>query len=122
MALKRLDALDVATTDSGGAAGIYQRNFGFKLTRRAPDTAVLAIGGAEIHLKSGAEVAAPLASSGEGMAALWLEADDVDQVAHRLSDAGYKFEPIKVSEGRRILAIDPSSASQVPLFIFDRKS
>jgi len=119
--LKRLDTLDVATTDAGGAASIYQRNFGFKLVRRKPDLAVLAIGDSEIALKSGAAVESVINSSGEGMAGLWLEADDVEQLAAKLQDANIKFEPSRVGD-RRVIAIDPAACNQVPLFIFDRKS
>ena len=122
MPLKRLDTLDVATTDAGGAASVFQRNFGFKLVRRAPDIAVLKIGDSEIALKSGASVESALAANGEGMAGLWLEADDVEVVAYTLDKAGFKYKPVGVENGRRIIAVDPESSSHVPLFLFDRKA
>ncbi|MGD0073330.1 MAG: VOC family protein [Candidatus Binataceae bacterium] len=120
--IKRLDRLEVASTDLGDATSLYQRNFGFNL-RQAPDgeTAVLAIGDAEIHLVSGSQPSAKLAPGGEGMAALWLEADDVAVVAQALEKASLKSEPVRKQGGRRILAVDPQASNQVPLFIFDRK-
>jgi len=120
--IKRLDRVEVASTDLGDAADLYRRNFGFKL-RQAPDgeTAVLAIGDAEIHLVSGSQPGVKLAPGGEGVAALWLEADDVAAVARALENAGLKSEPIRKQGGRRVLAVDPRASNQVPLFIFDRK-
>jgi len=120
--IKRLDRVEVATTDLGDTANLYQRNFGFEL-RPAPDgeTAVLAIGDAEIHLVSGSEPAVKLAPGGEGMAALWLEADDVTAAAQAIEKAGIRADPLRKQGGRRILAVDPQGTSQVPLFIFDRK-
>jgi predicted enzyme related to lactoylglutathione lyase len=121
--LKRLDRLEVATTDLADAVSIYERNFGFSVSKSADDaTASVRVGGAEIRLASGAAVAAQIEKSGEGMIALWLEADDVDQVAKSLRQAGIDPGAIRSEAGRRILAIDPQAAQQVPLFIFDRKS
>jgi len=120
--IKRLDRVEVATTDLGDTANLYQRNFGLEL-RPAPDgeTAVLAIGDAEIHLVSGSEPAVKLAPGGEGMAALWLEADDVTAAAQAIEKAGIRADPLRKQGDRRILAVDPQGTSQVPLFIFDRK-
>ncbi|HEY6420876.1 MAG TPA: VOC family protein [Candidatus Binataceae bacterium] len=122
--LKRLDRLDVATSDLADAASIYEKNFGFTVTRAADGrSASVRVGGAEIRLASGAEVSAALAQSGEGMIALWLEADDVDQVAAAMRAAGLDTTLVRIDKdtGRRILAIDPAVSSQVPLFIFDRR-
>ncbi len=120
--IERLDRVDMATADLGDATAVYQRNFGLKL-RRAPgeDTAVLAIGDAEIHLLSGPSAASTIAATGEGMAALWLEADDVESVAKALENAGFRTAPIRKESGRRILPVDPQGSSQVALFIFDRR-
>ena len=114
MVLKRLDKLEIATSDSREAAETYQHNFGFKQVRAGDGSVTLAVGDAEICLKSGASV--------EGMAALYLEAEDVEVVAVALKNAGISFEPIRKIEDRRVIAVDPSSANQVPLFIFDRKT
>jgi len=121
--IKRLDRVEIATTDLNDASALYQRNFGLKL-RQAPDreTAVLAIGDAEITLVSGSSAAAVLAVSGEGMAALWLEVDDAEAAAAAIERAGFKSAPIRKEGGRNVLALDPTVSSQVPLFIFDRKS
>jgi predicted enzyme related to lactoylglutathione lyase len=120
--IKRLDRLDVATSDLTDAASIYERNFGFSV-RRAPgsDEAIVAVGGSEIRLRSGAAVAEMLAAAGEGLAALWLEADDVQRVAEAFDRARLAHQPIRNEGGRRVLAIDPKAANMVPLFIFDRK-
>lgn len=120
--IKRLDRLDVATSDLADAAAAYERNFGFKV-RRTPgsDDAVIAIGDAEIRLRSGTAAADVIAAAGEGLAAVWLEADDVDQVADALQKAGLAFSPMRKEDGRRLLAVDPKAANMVPLFIFDRR-
>jgi hypothetical protein len=36
--------------------------------------------------------------------------------------AGLDAGAIQIESGRRILAVDPELANQVPLFIFDRKA
>ncbi len=117
--LKRLDRLDVATSDVDDAAAIYARNFGFDV-RKLPDGAAIAIGDAEIRLKPLANVASATSGS-EGMAAIWLEAEDVDQVIAEFAKAGIEAPPIRIEGGRRVLQIDPKLANEVPLFIFDRK-
>ncbi len=121
--LKRLDRLDVATSDLADAASVYERNFGFAVNRSAEGkTASITIGDAEIKLVSGDSAKAALASAGEGMIALWLEADDLDQVAAAFKEAGLPAGPIRREAGRRVLAVDPKLANEVPLFIFDRKA
>jgi predicted enzyme related to lactoylglutathione lyase len=121
--LKRLDTLEVATSDLADAASIYQKNFGFAVTKSADGKfAIVKVGDAEIRLNAGDSVAAAIASTGEGMIGLWLEADDVDQVVAAFNKAGLSAGPIRKEAGRRVLAIDPNLADQVPLFIFDRKS
>ncbi|HVA80918.1 MAG TPA: VOC family protein [Candidatus Binataceae bacterium] len=120
--IKRLDRLDIATTDLADAASIYQRNFGFAVSRGAdPAVASVKIGDAEISLASGDSVAGQIAAGGEGMYALWLEADDLEAVAAAMLRAGLDPGAIRVESGRRVLAVDPKLANQVPLFIFDRK-
>jgi predicted enzyme related to lactoylglutathione lyase len=120
--IKRLARLDVAASDLAAAARAYRDNFGFEV-RRDPgsDTATVIVGGAEIRLAGGASARGSIETGGEGMFALWLEADDLDQVAAALKNAGHQAGAIKVEGDRRILALDPRVANQVPLFIFDRK-
>ncbi|MHB8381837.1 MAG: VOC family protein [Candidatus Binataceae bacterium] len=119
--IKRLAHLDVATTDLADAASIYQKNFGFAVARVADGKlATVKVGDAEIRLAAGESVTAQIAANGEGMYALWLEAEDLDAVAAALRKSGIDPGAIKVDNGRRILAIDPKFANQVPLFIFDR--
>jgi predicted enzyme related to lactoylglutathione lyase len=120
--LKRLDRLDVATTDLADAASIYEKNFGFTVSRDAGgNLAAVKVGGAEIRLAAGGQVAAQIAANGEGMYALWLEAEDLDAAAAALRKAGIDPGAIRAEAGRRVLAIDPKHANRVPLFIFDRK-
>ena len=81
----------------------------------------MTVGGSEIRLQAGVAVAEILAAAGEGLAALWLEADDVQLVAEAFDRAGLAHQPIRDEGGRRVLAIDPKAANMVPLFIFDRR-
>lgn len=121
--IKRLDRLDIAVSELDETVALYQRNFGLSL-RDGPDgrTAVLAIGDAEIRLLAGPAAAPAIAAAGEGMAALYLEAEDVEAVALALSRAGYAAGPVRTESGRRVLSLDPKEANQVPLFFFDRKA
>jgi glyoxalase/bleomycin resistance protein/dioxygenase superfamily protein len=120
--LKRLDRLDVLTLDLDDAIATYRRNFGFEVRLSSEGQgATVTIGGAEIRLKSGPSVASAIAEQGEGMAALWLEAEDVDEVVAALKRAGLSCGGIVRENSRRVLQIDPSVSSRVPLFIFDRK-
>ncbi|MGA7869367.1 MAG: VOC family protein [Candidatus Binatus sp.] len=117
--IKRLDTLEVATSDLADAASLYEKNFGFAVTRSADGkSASVKVGGAEIRLVAGATID----SSSEGMTGLWLEAEDVDQVAANFRMAGLDAGAIQIEAGRRVLSIDPKLANQVPLFIFDRKA
>ena len=117
--IKRLDTLEVATSDLADASSIYEKNFGFSVTRSSDGkSASVKVGGAEIRLVAGATID----SSNEGMIGLWLEAEDVDQVVANFHIAGLDAGGIEIESGRRILTIDPKFANQVPLFIFDRKA
>ncbi len=120
--IKRLDRLDVATADLADAASIYQKNFGFTVSRTEGGLATVKVGDAEIRLTSGESVAAQITANGEGMYALWLEADDIDAVATALRKGGIDPGAIRIEPGRRVLAIDPKFANQVPLYIFDRNA
>jgi len=116
--IKRLDALEVATSDLADAASIYEKNFGFSVVQSHDGkSASVKVGGAEIRLVTGAAID----SSNEGMIGLWLEAEDVDQVVANFHVAGLDAGGIEIESGRRILTIDPKLTNQVPLYIFDRK-
>jgi len=120
--IKRFDTLDVAATNLDEASAVYQRNFGFTVKRiEGSDEACIAIGDAQIRLRSGAGAEATLKETGEGLAALWLEADDVGAIAAGLAKAGVAHRPIRREGDRRVLEIGPSSANMVPLFIFDSR-
>ncbi len=119
--IKRLDQLDVATSDLADASAIYDRNFGFTVRREAgSDEALVTIGDAQIRLRAGAAAGDFIAANGEGLAAIWLEADDVDTVAAALDRAGLAHRAVRREADRRILEVDPKVANMVPLFIFDR--
>src|SRR5258708_36080008 len=89
--LKRLDSIEVAASDLADAASLYEKNFGFKVTKSAEGkSASVEVGGAKIRLASGEKAAAAIAASGEGMIALWLEADDLDLVVAELHRPGVR--------------------------------
>jgi hypothetical protein len=120
--IKRLDRIDVCTTDLEDAKAIFERNFGFAVHRvTGSDDATIVIGDAEIRLRSGASVASVIAGAGEGLAAVWLEAEDLDQIQAALQYAGLGYKPPRTEGGRRIIEIDASVANMVPLLIFDRR-
>jgi glyoxalase/bleomycin resistance protein/dioxygenase superfamily protein len=119
--IKRFDRLDIAATDASGAGAVYEKNFGFKVRRTGNDEAVIALGDSEIRLRSGAAVADVIASSGEGLAAIWLEAEDLDALAAAFTKAGVGFSPIRREADRRVLAVDPKSSNMAPVYIFDRR-
>ena len=120
--IKRLERLDIATADLGDAALTYERNFGFKVNRAAgSDSASITIGECEIRLRSGADAAETIAAQGEGLAAIWLEADDLDAVAAALDGANLAHKSVRRDGDRRVLEVDPQAANMVPLFIFDRR-
>ena len=116
--IKRLDTLEIATSDLSDTAAIYQKNFGFSVVQSEDGkSASVKVGGAEIRLVTGGATD----SSNEGMIGLWLEAEDVDQIVANFHIAGLDAGMIQIESGRRILTIDPKFTNQVPLFIFDRK-
>ncbi len=120
--IKRFDRLDIATADLSDAARLYEHNFSFTVRRDSSEDATIKIGDSEIRLREGAPAAEVIAATGEGLAAIWLEADDVDIVAASLKKVGVGCAPIRQEGDRRILAVDPKSANMVPLIIFDRRA
>jgi len=113
--IKRLDRLDVNTTDLKDAIATYRRNFALDVTPAAGgNSAVVTIGDARIGLIAAAQ-------ADEGMVGVWLEAENVEVVSAALGSAGYSFRPIRIDSARRVLEVDAKSPNQVPLFIFDRK-
>jgi len=118
----RFDRLDVATSDLADAATIYETNFGFTVNRNPDsDDAIIVLGDAQVRLRSGTAVADLISLFGEGLAGIWLEADDVDDVARLLQRSGIATAFVRIEQGRRVLAVEPKAANMVPLFIFDRQ-
>lgn len=117
--IKRVDRLEISTSDLKDAASAYERNFSFTVRRAADDAggAVILIGDVEVRLVSKQATA----GAAEGMTGLWLEAEDIDEVARALGRAGVAHSPVRREGGRRVLDVDASAANAVPLFIFDRK-
>ncbi|MGH7864377.1 MAG: VOC family protein [Candidatus Binataceae bacterium] len=121
--IKRLDTVDVATSDLADAAATYRRHFAFAVKTSADGaTVVVTVGDAEIRLRADSSAAQFIAQFGEGMSGLWLEADDVTAVAAALKRAGHQVDAPRIEAGRRVLAIDPKLSNHVPLFIFDRRA
>jgi len=120
--IKRFDRLDIATSDLADAVSTYEKNFDFTVRTSGSDEATIDLGDSHIRLRTGSAIADFLLSSGEGLAAIWLEADDVYKVAETLKQANVATGSIQVEAGRRILSVNPASANMVPLFIFDRLS
>src|SRR5262249_7001773 len=114
MMIKRFDRLDIATSDLADAISIYQKNFDFIVQQPGnSDDATIELGDSQLRLRSGAAVADLISSSGEGLAAIWLEADDVYKVAETLKNANIAVGPVRVEADRRILAVNPASANKV---------
>lgn len=114
--IKRLDRLDVSTTDINDAVSVYRRNFDLRVkVASGGNSAAVSIGDAEISLT-------PTQEDTEGMSGVWLEAEDVETVGAALTRAGYNFRPVRAIGSCRVLEVEPQAANQVPLFIFDRKA
>lgn len=120
--IKRLDRLDIATSDLTGAASTYESNFSFAVIRDGSgESATIALGDAQIRLLAGTAAEPSLAATGEGLAAIWLEAEDLDAVEAALRRGGVAFTPIQRAGDRRVIAVDPKAANMTPLYIFDRR-
>ena len=103
--IKRFERLDIATSDLAGAISVYQHNFDFtvRLTSEMGE-ATIELGDAQIRLRAGSAVADLISATGEGLAAIWLEADDVNSVAQALQGAGIPTAPIRREGDRRVLS------------------
>jgi hypothetical protein len=120
--IKRFDRLEVVTAALADTGATYQRNFGFGVRiLEGGDEAAISIGDAEIRLRSGWEVAKSIKSGGEGMSAIWLEAEDLGEVIAALMRAGIGHRLVAGEADKRILEIDPQATNRVPLFVFDRR-
>jgi hypothetical protein len=121
--IKRFDRLEIATADLTDAVTVYQKNFDFAVRPTSnADDAIIELGDAQIRIRAGDAVADLIASSGEGLAALWLEAKDVEKLSEELKAANITVSSVRVEGDRRFVEVSPRSANMVPLFIFDRPS
>jgi hypothetical protein len=119
--IKRFDRLDIATADLADAVSTFQKNFDFNVRQTGnSDEAIIELGDAQIRLRTGAAVAELISSSGEGLAGIWLETDDVAKLSEMLKNQSISVSPLRIEGGRRILAVNPASANMVPLFIFEK--
>jgi len=110
--IDQLAEVEISAADPAAAAAVYERNFGFA-RRTTPDGERIIVGDSELKI---------VPSTGrEGLAALWLECEDLDRVAAALTDAGVAASPIRVIDGRRILELDPARTAGARIVIFARQ-
>jgi catechol 2,3-dioxygenase-like lactoylglutathione lyase family enzyme len=120
----RLDHVTIVTPDAAKAAATFRDYFSLGPARSEAaeaagpqGRAALAIGGARIEFvtpAAGSGLAAALAASGEGMAALCLEVADLQAASAALQRAGVRFATAE-SGGRRRLEVDSAAAHGVRL-------
>lgn len=118
--LKRLAQVEITAAKPGEAAAAYARNFGFRIRESAGGATIVEVGAVELRLVAPPESGSP-GSAREGLAALWLEADDLGAVADVLRAKGISVAPPRTATGIRILKIPPTATGNVPLFVFDRR-
>jgi len=107
----RLAQVEVAAAAPGEAAATYHRNFGFRIREAAEGGMIVEVGDAEIRLRiAGADR--------EGMSALRLATDNLDDLIEALRRAGIDTE----AEGDRSIRIPPRFTGNVPLVVIERKS
>jgi catechol 2,3-dioxygenase-like lactoylglutathione lyase family enzyme len=114
----RIDHVTVVSPNADGAVRTFQRLFGLA-TASGGAAPALAIGGARIEFVTpadGSPLADALRTSGEGMAALTLAVDDLDEAARALERAGIAFER-RTESGRVVIAVDPRAAHGVRLLL-----
>jgi|SRR5579875_2995067 len=113
--VKRLDSVEIIVPSIAQASATYSHNFDLRaLPEGDAHRAVITIGGAKLKLVEGPP-------SAQGLAGLWLEAEDVDQLTAALDAAALSYKPLRRAGGLRILEIDRRHTNQVALFIFDRR-
>ncbi|HLH77768.1 MAG TPA: VOC family protein [Candidatus Binataceae bacterium] len=114
--LKAIERIDVAVARLEPALATYERNFGLRAAgqRHDGEPMLLPIGESAIGL-----IAAETGAR-QGMVALWLLADDVEQVRAALTRAGFGCRPMRRQGAMRVVEVE-RGCGQGPLFIFDRR-
>jgi hypothetical protein len=110
--LKRLAEIDVSAAAPAAAAATYQHNFGFA-RRSTADAERIVVGDAELRILP--------AAGREGLAALWLECNDLDRVIAALTEAGIAPPPARVESGMRMIELDPHHTAGARVVVFDRR-
>jgi len=121
----QLKVLTAAVKDVDAALATFQKNFGFKLTRRASDettgtaSAFLEIGAAEIELRSsrGGAVAETVAARGEGLFQIEIEVPDLHAAQSELAQHGMRSDFETDAGGRRVLRVAIEHTHGVPLLL-----
>lgn len=121
----QLRVLTAAVKDVDAALATFQKNFGFKLTRRCSDessgtaSAFLEIGAAEIELRSGrgGAVADAVAQRGEGLFQIEIEVADLHAAQSELVERGMRAEFETDAGGRKVLRVSIEHTHGVPLLL-----
>lgn len=119
MRTRRIDHVVVATPDAAAAAATFRGHFALAPAPPLGGSPTLQIGGARIAFvtpDAGTTLATALASSGEGLAQVYLEVASLEDAEGSLRQAGVAFTTASTARGRAI-AIDPASAHGVRLVL-----
>jgi len=128
MQARQLKVLTAAVKDVDAALATFQKNFGFRLTRRtsaadgAAASAFLAIGASEIELATGASgpLGETLAGRGEGLFQIELEVEDLNAAQSTLAERGMRADFETDAGGRRVLRVAIEHTHGVPLVLSER--
>lgn len=121
----QLKVLTAAVKDVDAALATFQKNFGFKLTRRASDastgstSAFLEIGKAEIELRSSrsGDAADTVAQRGEGLFQIEIEVPDLGAAQQELAERGLGATLETEADGRKVLRVAIAHTHGVPLLL-----
>ena len=133
-AFKRIDHVVIATEDMADAAAKWERNLGLRVEERVSrplgsgfDVARLPVGDAFIELVQPVEeeghFAEQLKERGEGLFAISMEVDDLDEaVAHLRGKGADVSDPEQgIWPGSRVARVSQSSAHGVSIQLIERR-